>query len=169
MTLQSRESTGDIDSMMDPEWANDPEIMEPLESTIRTVARELRYPLDWMNRQMSIFIQADKRPDLFEAAKKQSILVYSTEKLQIWAAPIEWALERKLRRVHFADPLRQVKSDLKDAVALLKFLKEREGGLLDEEKIRTYRFVETDPLPDSRTMARVAAAYWEKYGERIFK
>lgn len=85
-----------------------------------------------------------------------------TEKFYL-AAPLEWALERKLRRIHAADRGRKAEYDMVDAIALLKELRVRNKGPLDEESIRTMNMNGFDVLPDHETMRRVAREYRHKY------
>lgn len=50
-----------------------------------------------------------------------------------------------------------------DAIALLKELRVRNKGPLDEESIRTMNMNGFDVLPDHETMRRVAREYRHKY------
>ncbi|OJK02582.1 hypothetical protein ASPACDRAFT_39889 [Aspergillus aculeatus ATCC 16872] len=95
--LRSRESTGDIDYLIDPEFAGDQHIQD-----------------------MVNFVTKKAWQTLVEEAEKQNIVLFSGENIEILAAPLEWVLERKLRRIHAADRGRKAEYDMEDALALLK-------------------------------------------------
>ena len=54
--LKNRDSTGDVDYLIHPEFAADKDIQNSLHSTIRTVARQLQYDDDWINEALAIFV-----------------------------------------------------------------------------------------------------------------
>jgi hypothetical protein len=51
----------------------------------------------------------------------------------------------------------------------LKYLRDRENGLLDTESIRKINVNGFDVLPDGATMELVSREYRRKYNEGIFK
>ncbi|GAD96275.1 hypothetical protein PVAR5_4925 [Paecilomyces variotii No. 5] len=167
--LKNRESTGDIDYMVEPEFAGDQHIQTPLKTAIQAVARRLNYNKDWANERGAIFVTKEARQILFERAEKQGITLFEGENLEVLAAPLEWALERKLRRIYGADRGRKAEYDMTDALALLKALRTRNNGPLDEESIRTMNVNGFDVLPNYETMQRVAREYRHKYNEDIFR
>lgn len=166
--LKNRDTTGDLDYLIEPEYAGDREIEGALQNAIRTAARQLRFVDGWANNDMGFLVTKKSRQRLFEGAVKQGITLFKGTNLEILAAPIEWALERKLRRIHAADRDRKAETDMADAVALLEHLKTRDNGPLDLEKVRTMNMNGFDVIPDHRTMERVADAYRQKYNEDIF-
>ncbi|KAJ5106149.1 hypothetical protein N7456_002824 [Penicillium angulare] len=167
--LKNRDSTGDLDYLIDPEFAGDKDIEGALKGVIISVADQLRYNRKWVNGEMGIFVTKKTRQVLFEQAIKQGITLFKGQNLEVLAAPVEWALERKLRRIYAADRDRKVEGDIADATALLKYLKERNDGPLDLEEIRTMNTNGFDVIPDHTTMQRVADAYRRNYNEDIFK
>ncbi|RAK77238.1 uncharacterized protein BO72DRAFT_107781 [Aspergillus fijiensis CBS 313.89] len=167
--LRSRESTGDIDYLRDLEFAGDQHIQVPLQKAIRSVARQKGFTNKWINEDMAIFVTKKARQTLFEEAEKQNIVLFSGENLEVLAAPLEWALERKLRRIHAADRGRKAECDMEDALALLKALKLRNKGPLDQESVRRMNMNGFDVLPSYETMQRVSREYQQKYNEDIFK
>ncbi|CRL27977.1 unnamed protein product [Penicillium camemberti] len=167
--LKNRESTGDVDYLIDPEFAEDKEIQNAFHEAVISVADKLHFTSDWINEAMAIFVTKKTRRTLFELAEKQNITLFKGENLEILAAPIEWALERKLRRIYAAQRDRKADLDLADAVALLKQLRTRNDGPLDLETIRTMNVNGFDVIPDHRTMHQVAEAYRREYNEDIFK
>ncbi|KAJ5195219.1 uncharacterized protein N7498_008657 [Penicillium cinerascens] len=167
--LKSRESTGDIDYLIDPEFAGDNEIKTALRTAVSSVASQLRYNEQWINEDIAIFVTGNARKRLFAEAERQGIILFKGENLEILAAPLEWALERKLRRIHAADRDRKAEYDMTDALALLKYLRERNRGPLDGESIRTMNINGFDVIPDRSTMELVAHAYRRQYNEDVFK
>lgn len=167
--LKNRDSTGDIDYLIDPEFVEDKEVQDALHKAILSVARQLQYNNEWINEAMAIFVTKTARQQLFQEAEKQDIVLFKGENLEVLAAPIEWALERKLRRIHAADRDRKAELDMVDAVAFLKHLREQNNGPLDLESIRTMNVNRFDLLPDHRTMQQVADAYRREHNEEIFK
>lgn len=166
--LANRRATQDMDYLLDPEWAADDDIKTPLKDAIVQVARKLNFDNEWANEDLSLFVTKDARRRLFEQSEKQNIVLFRGKNLIVLAAPLEWALERKLRRIHSADRGRKAELDLSDALAFLRLLKARHGVLLDKEKIRTLNMNKFDVLPDRSTMEIVEKHYRMKYGEDIF-
>lgn len=166
--LKNRDSTGDLDYLIEPEYVGDQEIQRALDDAVRNVALRLRYNDEWMNDAMSIFVTRKARQDLFERALRDGVTLFKGEHLEVLAAPIEWALERKLRRIHGTSRDRKAESDMSDAVAILKYLRTRNNGPLDLESIRTMNVNGFDILPDEGTMQKVADEYRRVYNEEIF-
>ncbi|KAJ0414256.1 hypothetical protein BJY00DRAFT_34975 [Aspergillus carlsbadensis] len=166
--LKNRDSTGDIDYLIEPEFAHDEDIQSALKEAVTSVAEQLTYNDDWINEAMAIFVTKEARESLFEQAEKQDIILFKGENLVILAAPLEWSLERKLRRIYTGNRVRKADLDMADAVALLRQLRERNNGPLNVEYIRTMNLNGFDVSPDHRTMQRVADAYRGKYNEEIF-
>ncbi|KAI9733949.1 MAG: hypothetical protein M1834_002605 [Cirrosporium novae-zelandiae] len=166
--LKSRDATGDIDYLLDPEWAQDNDIKEPLHEAIQKVGRKLQFNDQWINEDLALFITKTSRVELFEQALEQNIILWEGPNLHVLAAPLEWALERKLRRIYSADRGRKAEFDLHDAIAILKHLRDKQNGPLDSNYIRRMNANKFDVLPDSATMDRVATAYQRKYSEKIF-
>ncbi|KAJ6167367.1 hypothetical protein N7497_000210 [Penicillium chrysogenum] len=167
--LKNRESTGDLDFLIDPEFAGDKDIGGALQGAILDVANRLSYNENWVNDDMAIFVTKKTRQALFEQAVKQGVTLFKGQNLEVLAAPIEWALERKLRRIYAANRDRKAEGDSADAVAFLNVLRTRNNGPLDLESIRTMNMNGYDVVPDYKTMQRVADAYRQKYNEEIFR
>lgn len=166
--LKNRKSTGDLDYLLEPEWAKDDDIKGPLHDAITRVTRRLNFCDEWLNEEMAFFVPERSRKYLFDKAQKQNIVLWEGRNLRILAVPLEWALERKLRRIHagIQGPKRQ--ADMSDAVALLKYLRDRNRGALDRERIRTLKMCSYEPPPSRTTMDLVASAYRSKYNEKAF-
>ncbi|KAL3464492.1 hypothetical protein BJX64DRAFT_91810 [Aspergillus heterothallicus] len=166
--LKCRDTTGDLDYLIDPEFSGDQDIQRALHGAIRSVAQRLKYNDDWANEAMAIFVTKKSREIVFEQAETQGIVLFKGENLEILAAPLEWALERKLRRIYAANRGRKADLDMADAVALLKHLRERNKGPLDADFIRTMNLNGFDVVPDHGTMQQVADEYRRKFNEDIF-
>lgn len=166
--LKSRDSTDDIDYLLDPEWAQDEDIKKPLREAMDKVARLLHFNKNWINEDIALFVTQDSRKRLFRKAEEQNIVLWEGTNLCVLAAPMEWALERKLRRIHHADRGRKTAFDMRDAVALLKVLRDKNGGPLNRRHISDMNVNSFDVIPDDHTMSRVNAEYRKVFGEEIF-
>ncbi|KAK1144199.1 hypothetical protein N8T08_005612 [Aspergillus melleus] len=167
--FKCRDSTGDLDYLIEPEFMGDRDIQGALEAAISNVSFRLHYNEDWVNQAMAIFVTKKARRTLFERAERQGITLFKGKNMEVLAAPIEWALERKLRRIHATDRDRKAELDMVDAVTFLKHMRERNGGPLDLELIRTMNMNQFDVIPDHQTLLQVADAYRRRYKEEVFK
>ncbi|KMP04503.1 hypothetical protein CIRG_04184 [Coccidioides immitis RMSCC 2394] len=167
--LKSRKSTDDIDYLLDPEWAQDEDIKRPLRGAMEKVAHLLHLNKNWINEDMALFVTRNSREYLFRKAEEQNIILWEGTNLCVMAAPMEWALERKLRRIHHADRGRKTSHDMQDAIAMLKHLRDKNGGPLDRTYIAGMNVNAFDVLPDATTMDRVEAEYQRTFNEKIFR
>jgi hypothetical protein len=87
--LKNGESTGDIDNLIDPEFAGDEIIKKSLREAISRVSKRLDYRPDWINDDMAVFVTSAARQTLFTGAQKQGITLFKGESLKILAAPLE--------------------------------------------------------------------------------
>ncbi|KAF3896572.1 mRNA capping enzyme family protein [Trichophyton interdigitale] len=168
MYLQSRNSTGDLDYLLEPEWAKDPDIQRPLKEAIFRTGERLFFDTEWANEDVALFVTSSTREELFRKAEEQNIVLFKGENLVLLAAPMEWAVERKIRRIYAVDRGRKAEFDMNDCLAMLKCLRERQDGLLDREYIRTLNVNSFDVLPDHEVMELIATTYRDKYHEEIF-
>ncbi|PGH19381.1 hypothetical protein AJ80_04022 [Polytolypa hystricis UAMH7299] len=166
--LKSRSATGDLDYLLDPEWEADEEIKNPLREAINQVAEDLTFNHQWANDDITLFVTSEARKSLFEQAERQAIVLFNGEHIRVLAAPMEWAVERKIRRLYAASRERSDKFDLGDCLAMLKYLRERNNGPLDREHIRTLNLNGFDVVPDDQTMDTIETAYRDSYNEDIF-
>ncbi|KAL3440451.1 hypothetical protein BJX65DRAFT_300482 [Aspergillus insuetus] len=107
--FKNRDSTGEIDYLIEPEFAQGQDIQSALREAVTSVAEQLAYNDGWINEAMAIF----------------NIILFKGENLEILAAPLEWSLERKLRRIYTGNQDRKAQLDMADTVALLKQLREK--------------------------------------------
>lgn len=166
--FHNRDSTSDLDYLLEPQWASDNDVKRPLQNAMIRTANRLGFTEDWVNDDMAFFIPEQSREDLFEMAEKQNIVLWEGANLRVLAVPLEYALERKLRRIH--NSRRHVKrgSDIVDVVAILKHLKTQNESPLSREHIRTLNICSFEMPPDNTTMNEIAAAYREQHGEEAF-
>ncbi|TVY86968.1 hypothetical protein LAWI1_G006884 [Lachnellula willkommii] len=153
--------------IIDPQWAQDDEIKVPLKMAINSVAKKENFEGDWMNDGLHIWASAEASKTIFEQAYKQGILLFDSESLKVWAAPFEWALERKVRRVAYSDR-GDKKVDMEDALALFKHFRKANGGPLDMEYFRKLNINGFDMNPETHHMEMVAANYRYMYKEDLF-
>lgn len=166
--FRNRESTGDLDYLIEPQWAHDKDVKAPLQDAMQRAARNLGFIDDWANEELAFFVPDQSRQLLFEEAEKQNIVLWDGPNLRVLAVPLEWALERKLRRIHNKMQNTKRKSDIDDAIALLNHMGKRNGGPLKREHVRTLNICSMEPPPDQKTMDEIAAAYRAKYNEEAF-
>ncbi|KAF3480024.1 uncharacterized protein GIQ15_07000 [Arthroderma uncinatum] len=143
--------------------------VKPLKAAIKKTGKDLYFDTEWANEDMALFVTKSAREYLFSKAEEQNIVLFRGDNLVLLAAPMKWAVERKIRRIYAADRGRKAESDLSDCLAMLKYLREQRNGPLDREYIRTLNINAFDVLPDAQTMDTIAEAYREKYNEEIFK
>ncbi|KAF3482281.1 uncharacterized protein GIQ15_05040 [Arthroderma uncinatum] len=167
--LKCRSTAFELDYLLDPEWSKDEDIKTPLYASMATITRQLGYDEDWLNEDMGLFVTKICRTRLLECAKKQGIVLFRGENVIIYGAPMEWALERKIRRIYAAGKLDKKEPDVADALAMMKWIRERDGKQLEREFIRTLNLNTFDMVPDGQTMELLAEAYRERYGEEIFR
>ncbi|EEP76764.1 conserved hypothetical protein [Uncinocarpus reesii 1704] len=133
------------------------------------VAQILHWNKNWINEDMALFVTRSSRVHLFRKAEEQNIVLWQGVNLCVLAAPMEWALERKLRRIHHTDRGRKTSHDMHDAIAMLKHLRDKNGGPLDKNYIAGMNLNTFDVLPDDTTMSRVEAEYQQTFNEKIFQ
>lgn len=79
-----RESSGDLDYMIDPEFAEDQHIQTPLKRAIYSVAVKLHYNDKWASEDIAIFVtKKSSTYFLFEQAEKQGITLFKGENREV--------------------------------------------------------------------------------------
>jgi len=165
--FKNREATGDLDYMIDPQWAQDDEIKTPFKEAIESVAEKEKFEDDWMNDELRIWTTPKARETIFARAYQQNILLFDGQSLRVWAAPLEWALERKIRRVAFSER-GEKKVDMEDALVLFKHFREANKGPLDMEYFRNLNMNGFDLVPELHYMEKIGAEYRDMYDEDLF-
>ncbi|KAJ5689965.1 hypothetical protein N7462_004357 [Penicillium macrosclerotiorum] len=166
--FRNRESTGDLDYLLEPQWAHDNDVKKPLQDAMTRAARHLGFIDGWANDEMAFFVPDQFRQVLFEKAEKQNIVLWGGTNLRVLAVPLEWALERKLRRIHNSKKHAKRGSDIGDVLAILKHVRTQNNGPLNKEYIRTLNICSFEMLPDQATMNDIAALYRDKFNEEVF-
>jgi len=117
--LGNRESTFDIDYILDPALEKMNQIKQAIKAAISAVAEARDCQHTWMNDDCRVFTGGpQRRLALFNAALEQNVVLWSSKHLIIYAGQWQWALGLKLRRI--AENRSQ--KDLDDAVCILKVL-----------------------------------------------
>lgn len=162
----SRETSYDIDCMLDPNVAGAAEYMQEFEAAIAQVAERRGYSPDWLNRQVEMFVARDRRMDLFLESVQQGITIYDGRNLVIYAGHLGWALERKIRRVaHARDRRRSKRIDIADAAALVRLMRRPGDPPISFRYIRGLNLNGFDVPPTDEAIREVADYYVEAYGE----
>jgi len=126
--FQNRHATKDIDVLIDPNVDAVVEYRSEVLRVIQSVGRRKGFTKEWMNDELKIFIQTSNRLPLFLKSVEQDIIAFQGANIVVYAARLDFALERKLRRVAEADTARVRGTDLSDAVALVHYLKSQGDG-----------------------------------------
>ncbi|KAI1270933.1 hypothetical protein F5Y07DRAFT_393142 [Xylaria sp. FL0933] len=122
--FRNRDDTEDIDVLLDPSVEDKQMYNDELRRVISTVAIADRYQQDWFSDACRLFIAHEKRPALFAKSVAQNIVVYRGRNLVLYAASLEIALERKLRRLDSNQTDRDRSLDISDAVAMVHAMKD---------------------------------------------
>jgi hypothetical protein len=132
----NRAATKDIDFLLDPNVEAVQEYRDEVMRVIRDVAIAGNFNEDWMNDDFQIFVGRAKRPALFMQAVPQGVIGYHGRNLLVYAGRLDFALERKLRRI--SDPTDRARDiDLSDAITLVHWLKGDGGHPLSFEFVRS--------------------------------
>ncbi|KAI0974006.1 hypothetical protein F4678DRAFT_458793 [Xylaria arbuscula] len=115
----NREDTEDIDILLDPSVEAVDMYHQEIRKAIAAVAAQGRYQDDWFSDACRLFIAHGKRARLFARSLAQNIVVYRGRNLELFAASLEIALERKLRRLDSNHTDRDRALDISDSVALV--------------------------------------------------
>ncbi|PQK11899.1 hypothetical protein BB8028_0003g05190 [Beauveria bassiana] len=164
----NRTSSTDIDCILDPQVAEDSDYAEEWSKVVATAADAVHLEDDWLNDQLGIFVRRDKRKMLFLESVQQDIAIYEGKNVVIYAGRLDWALERKIRRVAYATERRQVKNvDTTDAAAIIKLMVSRDDYAtpLSFEFIRGLNYNGFDVAPTDDAIREVARYYKETYGD----
>jgi len=166
--FKNRDATGDLDYLMDPQYKDDAELKTQLQEVIALVSEEEKLERNWMNDEVEIWATPAAVRQIFAEAFEQNIILFQGDSIRVWAAPFEWALERKMRIVAYPGRERDKrKVDMQDVLAIFKFLRDKRGPL-DMEYFRNLNKNGFEQKPDVSHMEKIAAEYRKKYGEDLF-
>lgn len=131
---------------------------------IARVAQTHGFVHDWVNDQLRIFLRNDLREIMFLESIRQNVLIYAGENLEIYAGRLDFALERKLRRVAQKSGNRTLAFDLSDALAIIHYLVSHKGHPLGMEYCMGLDENGFGMGIDRFEIEAVAAKYLSKYG-----
>ncbi|KAI1438358.1 hypothetical protein GGR50DRAFT_425119 [Xylaria sp. CBS 124048] len=158
-----RTITEDVDCLTDPNVDTADIYRDEIALAVVRVAEQLGLERSWFNDELKIFIQMDKRLDLFLQSIDQDIVIFQGSNLVVYAAAMEWQLERKLRRIATGTNKREQAKDISDAVALVRHLKGN-GPPLSRKYVEGLNYNGWE-LSMSRGIDRVRDEYASVYGE----
>ncbi|KJF61277.1 uncharacterized protein CIMG_12534 [Coccidioides immitis RS] len=166
--FQNRSSTEDVDVIIDPEHAVDKDVATAIRNTMKQVGEDLLFGRKWINEDVSMFLTPQARQSLFQDATKQNIVLWDGPHLRVLAAPLEWGLETKLRRLSTTPNHPKVVSDMNDIVVILKFLIDRNGAPLKQNTIQSLNRNGFDVAIKDDVIKKAAAEYQAQYGTQPF-
>ncbi|KAA8894746.1 hypothetical protein FN846DRAFT_999075 [Sphaerosporella brunnea] len=141
----NRDSSHDLDYILDPSLPNVAKMSEKLEKAILVVAKKANYHDKWANDNVAVFAIGDRRIRLFRESLEQNVVLYQGKHLVVYAGKWEWVLEQKLKRI--AKDNRQM--DIEDSVVILKVLTDKQGGPMSRETIKGWCTNIYEPIQDS--------------------
>ncbi|PGH05223.1 hypothetical protein GX51_03122 [Blastomyces parvus] len=166
--FQNRSTTEDIDVIIDPEHASDKELLRKLRIAMVAVGRDLGFGKKWMNDSVALFVSQPARKSIFEDAEKQNIILWSSENLRILAAPLDWGLETKLRRLSTKPHHQKAVTDTDDVLVILNTLIDQNKGPLERDAVQRLNRNGFDVAISERVLDRIAEAYQQRYGSSPF-
>lgn len=115
----NRESTKDVDVLLEPNVYEAEEYRHELEELVQGIAAEANYKPDWFNDELKLFIGRDKRQQLFFDSFDQHIIAFQGTNMVIYAGSLDFGLERKLRRLEERRGELRGTKDASDSVAIV--------------------------------------------------
>lgn len=161
--LNNRDSTGDIDYILDPRTQNEAKVNEKLRRAVREVASRRGYHAEWINDRVSGFVYDNSAQPLVERSVQQNVVLYRSNNLVVYAVEWEWSFARKLRRV--ATQGREV--DIDDAARTLHIINQQRGHPMRRERARDYWQVVRSAIEEN-AINLVNQKYREKFGRDGF-
>ncbi|KAJ2967842.1 hypothetical protein NUW58_g10351 [Xylaria curta] len=158
-----RMTTKDVDCLTDPNVDAAEDYREEIILAIQRVAEDLSLKNDWFNDELKGFVRTEKRMDLFLQAVEQGIVIFQGVNLVVYAARMDWQLERKLRRIAEGTNRRGETKDISDAIALVKHIK-GDGPPLTREYLEGLNFNGWEQSM-YRGIEKVRKEYVRVYGE----
>ncbi|ROT38124.1 hypothetical protein SODALDRAFT_279063 [Sodiomyces alkalinus F11] len=157
--FRHRQSTRDIDYIIDPAIRKLNKIKEKFQRAILAVAKQYELIGDWINPLMDLFTPGDIKRRLFRDSVGQGVVLWQGKNLIIYAAQWKWSLARKLKRIGSA----RRETDIKDAVEILAVMVRENGGPLALGVVKAWNTIMHTPL-DDYAIRSVADAYIRRWG-----
>ncbi|EPE06569.1 hypothetical protein F503_02697 [Ophiostoma piceae UAMH 11346] len=162
--LGNRTTSVDIDCILDPSIAAAPEYVHEFETTVWSAARESGLAEDWLNRELEVFVARNRVTSLFLESVEQGIALYEGANLVVYAGRLDWALERKVRRVSHAQDRRKTKDvDIPDSAAIIAYMVSKTGKPLSFDYIKSLNENGFDVPPTDVALKEIADYYVAAY------
>ncbi|OAA64212.1 hypothetical protein SPI_02859 [Niveomyces insectorum RCEF 264] len=163
--LQNRAASVDIDCILDPNIAVAPDYVQDFNAAVSRAARRSELAGDWLNRELETFVSRSRLGNLFLESIEQGIALYEGTNLVVYAGRLDWALERKMRRVsHVHDRRKKKDVDITDAAAIIAYMVKSTGKPLSFEYVRGLNENGFDVPPTDVALQTVADFYVAAYG-----
>lgn len=159
----NRDSTEDVDYILDTQMKDPKKAEEKLIVAIKVVTELLDMDKDWINDSMAVFAVGDVRQKLFRVSVEQNEVLFQGKYLTIYAAEWQWAMTRKLIRLSTKD--RAAEIDRSDCVELLSRIIGAGRVPLERSVVKNWTDNIYTPIRDD-VLDDVAAEYEQKYGSR---
>lgn len=150
--------------LIDPNVDAVPEYRDEVWKSIRRVSKTHGFVHDWVNDQLRIFLRNELRENLFLESIRQNVLIYAGKNLVIYAGRLDFALERKLRRVAQKSGNRNLEYDLSDALAIIDYLVSERGHPLGVDYCMSLDENGFGLAVERSDIEMVAARYLNKFG-----
>ncbi|KJK73869.1 hypothetical protein H634G_10847 [Metarhizium anisopliae BRIP 53293] len=157
--FHNRNSTQDIDYIIDPDTKNVTKVKEKLQKAISAVAQKRGLVEEWINSRMEVFAVGETKRHLFYDSIAQGVVLWQGTNLIIYAAKWEWSLARKLKRI--GSERRHI--DVSDAVEILAQMVQENGSPLSYELVKSWNTIVYTPLDDA-AIKQVAEAFVARFG-----
>lgn len=161
--FHNRESTEDLDYLLDPTLPNLAKIEEKLINAISRTATKHKYEEDWANDKIGMFAVGDTALPLFQKSLAQNAILWEGKNLVIYALDWEWLLARKVKRI--GSTKRWI--DISDAATLLKKLVGENGGPISRERAKGWNEIVYTPIEDE-ALDMVDKEYEKMHGSKGF-
>jgi hypothetical protein len=132
----NRQSTNDIDVLLEPNVYEADEYRYELEELVQGTAAQANYKPDWFNDELKLFIGRDKRQQLFFDSFDQHIIAFQGSNMVIYAGSLDFGLERKLRRLEERRGELRGTKDASDSVAIVHQMNTGSAHPLSMEYVR---------------------------------
>lgn len=157
----NRDSTEDVDYILDPWIKNPTKAEEKLRIAVQDVTKQLKMETHWINDSMAVFAVGDVRRQLFEDSVRQNQILFQGKWLVLYAVEWQWAVTRKLIRLSTEPVMRDV--DINDSVELIHRIVSRQASLLTRGEVKGWTNNIYTPISDT-VLGLVTVNYKARYG-----
>lgn len=157
----NRQSTKDIDNMVEPNADDAEKNRTELLAVIQAATEVGNYAPGWFNDKLKLFISREKRQQLFFHSFKQELVALQGTNMVIYVGSLDFGLERKLRRMEGRSVRIHGSNDASDAVATVHQLK---GGSAHPLGLKYVRSLDRNgfgiPFQPSKSTERRESLNW---------